>query len=133
MINKTQGSDVKPPLSSNRWVAGMVAGQLLGLAAAVLSGGSVPAVLGMILIGGLLGGMAARQKPKKAAVPRRDKHIRAYVFQALAETSKKLDEIIIDEEFNGAAGGGESDRRAMKTATPKLNIPMPAPPKMGGM
>ena len=115
-------------------LGGMVIGQLLGFGIAFLLGASVPSLLAAILIGGAVGGMKRTQPKSRKAAPRRDKRIRAYVFEALAETSKKLDEMIIDEEFNGAASAGESDRRAMKTApAPKLAVAPPAPPKMGGM
>ena len=120
--------------ASKRWVSGMLAGQLLGFAVAVLLGASMPSLLAAILIGGTVGGMKATQQKSRKVAPRRDKRIRAHVFEALAETSKKLDEMIIDEEFNGAASAGESDRRAMKaTPAPKLAVAPPAPPKMGGM
>lgn len=134
MPNKGQNSGGKTSPSGNGWIAGMIAGQLLTFAAAILLKESMPAMLALVLTGSIVGGiMGTLQKAKKAPAPLRDKRIRAHVFEALTITSKKLDEIIIDEQFNGAAGS-ESDRRAMKQeAKPKLAPPMPAPPKMGGM
>jgi hypothetical protein len=118
------------------WVPGMVGGKLLGFALALLIGASIPKLLTVVLLGGVVGGMTGvGQKPKAAVSSRRNKSTRAYVFTALAEgPAKNLDDVAIDEEFNGVSGS-ESDRRSMKApaAQPKLNIPMPAPPKMGGM
>lgn len=120
------------PVPRSRWLAGMVAGQLLGFAVAVAVVAPVlpAAILASTLAGGVLGGIAASKLKTK---PLEDRPIPVRVFQALVHTSMKLNDMILEKEFERvASGGGERDRRAMK-AQPKLAVPPPAPPKFGRM
>jgi len=122
-------------VASRNWVPGMVTGMAAGLGVTVLLAGSVPTLMASLLIGGVVGSLKSATRKAVHIAPVKDTHIRNHVFQALIDTSRKLDEIInIDEEFNAAssAGGGEKDRRAMK-AQPQLKVAAPPPPKMGGM
>jgi hypothetical protein len=122
-------------VASHNWVPGMVKGMAAGLGIAVLLAGSVSTLMATLLIGGVVGSLKSATRKAVQIAPIQDTNIRNYVFQALIDTSRKLDEIInIDEEFNAASstGGGEKDRRAMK-AQPQLKVAQPAPPKMGGM
>lgn len=121
--------------ASRSWLPGMVTGLVAGFGLTILLGGSMPTLMAALLVCGFVGSMKHTPRSAIQAAPLKDKNIRNYVFQALIETSRKLEEIIkIDEEFNAAAstGGGEKDRRAMK-AQPQLKVAQPAPPKMGGM
>ncbi len=115
---------------SRHWLRGMVAGQLLGFGVAVLVVASVPALVVTIIVGGVVGSLAAqRQAPR----PLKDKRIRSHVFEALQQTSQRLNEIIIKEEFESASSGGEKDRRSMKQApAAKLAVPPPRRLKWAG-
>jgi hypothetical protein len=117
------------PVPRSRWLAGMVAGQLLGFAVAlVIAAPIVPvAVLASTVAGGLLGGIAGASLKSK---PVEDRYVQKYVFVPLLHRNDKLNDNI-KEEFQdvAATGGGERDRRAMK-AELKLAPPAPAPPRM---
>ncbi|MDE2336572.1 MAG: hypothetical protein KGL10_04615 [Alphaproteobacteria bacterium] len=125
-------------ITGRRWVSGMVAGQVVFFAAAlhvlplfVLPPAAVlPALFAATLTGGLLGGFVQSCLTGKAqASP--PAQMRAYIFQALTETNRKLAEMFVDEDFNAAANNN-SDSRRMK-ARPELKISAPQPPRMGGM
>lgn len=90
----------------------------------------VPFLFSATLTGGLLGGLVhARLTRKDEAAP--PLPMRAYIFQALAETNRRLAEMFVNEEFNEAANGN-SDSRRMK-AKPELKVAPPVAPRMGGM
>jgi hypothetical protein len=137
MLRKTQAINKKklPPIvrsGRNRWIEGLAIGQLLGFGVAVLVVASVPALLVAMVAGGFVGGLAgAKLKPKPEPV--KDKRIRTYVFEALKETRKKLDQIFINEEFNGAANGDSKSPKQAQKAQPRLAPAQPMPPRMGGI
>lgn len=136
-------------LQRHAWLTGMVVGQVAGFLVARTVGHNfivngyelglgvlVPAYFTAVVLGGLAGGkILASFFPvqQKQAVK---KDIRDHIFEALAETNKNLNKMIIEEEFNGAAssGGNGTDRFRLK-AEPQLkpNAPQISTPKMGGM
>ena len=129
--------------AQGRWLLGMVTGQVaffaLALKALPLFAHShfvlppvavLPFLFSATLTGGLLGGFVhARLTRKAEAAP--PLQMRAYIFQALAETNRRLAEMFVNEEFNEAANGN-SDSRRMK-AKPELKVAPPVAPRMGGM
>lgn len=138
MTSEIQSSSKKNPASArgrrSRWFVGAVIGQVLGFTTATLLLAPVAApaaVVASTLAGGLLGGLAGA-KLKSKNQPIKEGPIRAYIFQALEETSKKLDEMFIEEDFNGAANGNERGPKQAQKAQPRLAPATPAPPRMGG-
>ena len=138
MFSEAQGSskkDLSPARGlRSRWFAGAIIGQVLGFTTATVLLAPVVApavVVASTLAGGFLGGLAgAKLRSKKS--PASVDPIREYIFQALEETSKKLDEMFIEEDFNGAANGNERGPKQAQKAQPRLAPATPAPPRMGG-
>jgi hypothetical protein len=128
-VKKAQTADK----SRSRWFAGMMAGQVFGFAAVLaVTTPALPVLLGAIVAGGMLGGLAGSRIRRKPA-PTTGEVVRFDVFQALADTNKKLREMLIEEEFNGAASGNSTDRFRLKNQ-PELKVAPPTiAPKMGGM
>ena len=139
MFRKTQSSAKKDPMNlqgksaHGSWFVCMLAGQLVGFTIAALlvahmmaPAAALPMLFVSTLVGGFLGGLVG-VKLKLRSLPVRKKPIRAYIFQALAETNKKLAEMFVDEDFNGAANSNRAPKQERK-AEPRL---APSPPRLG--
>ncbi len=122
--------------AQRRWLSGMIAGQIVFFALAVHeipllmvpSAAILPLLFAATLTGGVLGGFVQSRLTGRttdaAQMP-----VRSYIFQALAETNRKLAEMFVEEEFNEAANSN-SDSRRLKTK-PELKVAPPsvAPPR----
>ena len=153
MSSKTQSPAKKDPLSGAKapdiysgreapgqgrrgsWFAGMIAGQLLGFMAAMLVVAPLPVLFVSILTGGVLGVLA--EAKVKSLLSRRqpanDNPRRLHVFEALERGDSKLAEMLIEEDFNGAASSDSRGNTQKQKPQPRLAPAAVAPPmpKMG--